>query len=104
MFYFRDQLWDERYGHLNYFYLKLLHIHNLVNRLPNTDEDEGVCEACLARKQHRFKFDNNKTKTTHVLELIHSAICGPMRTQSCGGAKYFVTFINDFSRKIWVFF
>jgi hypothetical protein len=27
-----------------------------------------------------------------------------MRTQSLGGAKYFVTFIDDFSRKIWVYF
>jgi hypothetical protein len=27
-----------------------------------------------------------------------------MRNQSLGGAKYFVTLIDDFSRKIWVYF
>jgi hypothetical protein len=27
-----------------------------------------------------------------------------MRTQSIGGAKYFITFIDDFSKKIWVYF
>jgi len=89
-----NQLWHERYGHLNYFYLKLLHKHNLVNGLPNIEEDKGVCEACLAGKKYHFKFDNNKTKATWVLELIHSDACGPTGTQSLGGAKYFVTFID----------
>jgi hypothetical protein len=26
-----------------------------------------------------------------------------MRTTSLGGARYFVTYINDFSRKVWVY-
>ena len=30
--------------------------------------------------------------------LIHSDICGPMRTESLGSAKYFVTFIDDSTR------
>jgi len=100
----KNQLWHERYGHLNYFYMKFLHKHNLVNGLPNIEEDKSVREACLARKQYHFKFDNNKTIATEVLEFIHSDVCGPMKTQSLGGAMYFVTFINDFSRKIWVYF
>jgi hypothetical protein len=27
-----------------------------------------------------------------------------MQTQSIGGAKYFITFVDDFSRKFWVYF
>ncbi|MFS7946994.1 putative RNA-directed DNA polymerase [Helianthus anomalus] len=27
-----------------------------------------------------------------------------MRTMSIGGCKYFITFIDDFSRKTWVYF
>jgi len=26
-----------------------------------------------------------------------------MQTASLGGAKYFVTFINDFTRKVWIY-
>ena len=44
------------------------------------------------------------TCATQLLELIHSDVNGPMRTTSHGGAKYFVTFIDDFSRKTFVYF
>jgi transposase InsO family protein len=30
-------------------------------------------------------------------------VCGPMRTPSLGRVKYFVTFIDDFSRKVWIY-
>ena len=34
---------------------------------------------------------------------MHSDVCGPMPMASMGGALYFVTFIDDFSRKVWVY-
>ena len=35
---------------------------------------------------------------------MHSDICGPMPTESIGGSKYFVTFIDNFSRCCAVYF
>jgi len=32
------------------------------------------------------------------LSLVHSDICGPINVESAGGARYFVTFIDDYSR------
>ena len=49
-----------------------------------------------------YKRSNNRTKG--VLDLIHSDICGPMSTRALSGAKYFVTFIEDHSRKTWIYF
>ena len=43
-------------------------------------------------------------RSTRKLQLVHSDICGPMQTQSIGGAKYFVTFIDDYSRCCAVYF
>ena len=43
-------------------------------------------------------------RATAPLERIHSDICGPMNTTSLGGAKYFVTFIDDYSRYGWTYF
>ena len=37
-----------------------------------------------------------------MLELVHSDICGPINPISNGGKRYFITFIDDFSRKTWV--
>ena len=32
------------------------------------------------------------------MELLHSGVCGPISTASYGGAQYFVTFIDNYSR------
>ena len=39
-----------------------------------------------------------------MLELIHSDVCGPMPSTSLSGYEYYVTFIDDSSRKIWIYF
>ena len=38
------------------------------------------------------------------LQLAHTDICGSLETPSPGGDKYFITFIDDFSKRLWVFF
>ena len=40
----------------------------------------------------------------HTTQIMHSKICGPMRTSSIGGCNYFLTFIGDYSKKTWVYF
>ena len=72
----------------------------MVNGM-NVDVDKlsRCCEGCTLGKQHRNSFpktSNNLTK--QPLEVIHSDVCGPMNVDSIGGSKYFVTFIDDFSR------
>jgi len=42
-------------------------------------------------------------RATKPLEIVHSDVCDPMKTTSLGGARYFVTYIDDFSRKVWVY-
>jgi len=63
-----------------------------------------VCEACQLGKQARHPFP---TETTHVsskpLEMIHLDVW-TTKTESIGGCKYYVSFINDYTRKVWVYF
>jgi transposase InsO family protein len=47
-------------------------------------------------------FNNSTTHVSHSFELIHSDVWGPFDT-SLDGYKYFVTFIDDFSRVTWVY-
>lgn len=49
-------------------------------------------------------FPQSSSRAKNVLELIHSDICGPLQTQSLGGAKYIATFIDDKTRHIDVTF
>jgi hypothetical protein len=47
---------------------------------------------------NRFLIGQSR-RAKEILELIHSDICGPMQTLSIGGAKYFLTFIDDFPKR-----
>ncbi|GAA0148830.1 hypothetical protein LIER_08165 [Lithospermum erythrorhizon] len=42
-------------------------------------------------------------RKSKVLDLVHSDVCGKVKTRSLGGAYYFLTFIDDYSRIIWAY-
>jgi hypothetical protein len=48
-----------------------------------------------------FPSSNNRSK--EILDLIHSDVCGPMPVISLGGSLYYVIFIDDYSRKTWLY-
>lgn len=48
-------------------------------------------------------FARNDTISKDILDIIHSDVYGPMVVKSLGGNKYYVTFIDDFSRKKWLY-
>ncbi|KAL7726007.1 hypothetical protein ACLKA6_005755 [Drosophila palustris] len=57
------------------------------------------CEVCISEKQAASSYKSaTEKRTSDLLEIVHSDVCGPMRTNSISGRKYFVTFIDDFSR------
>ena len=62
------------------------------------------CDYCLFGKQHRVSFCIPSTRKLNVLNLVYSDVCGLIDVESLGGNKYFVTFIDDASRKVWVYF
>ena len=95
-------LWHRRYGHLGYDTLKQLKKDDSINGLGGLDtsvQREAPCEGCAFGKQHRNSFPkHSESRTKQPLELIHSDVCGPMSVDSVGGSRYFVTFIDDYSR------
>jgi hypothetical protein len=52
-----------------------------------------------AREEHQEPVSKRDSKAEGVLELIHSDVCGPMPSSSINGYVYYVSFINDYSRK-----
>jgi transposase InsO family protein len=102
----KADLWHQRYGHLGISSLQKLQANDMVVHLDIGKHAKlKFCEGCVYGKQHRDGFPTQGgTRATQLLELIHSDVNGPMRTTSHGGAKYFVTFIDDFSRKTFVYF
>ena len=76
-----------------------------VRGMPQLQFSKQTCSGCQLGKHARTKMP---TETTHhasrILELVHSEVCGPFKISSTGGARYFVTFVDDFSRKLWIYF
>jgi len=94
-------LWHFRYGHLNFGGFKILQRKRMVTGLPEIIVPSQVSEECVIGKQHRSQFAKGKSwRANGVLELVHSDICGPINPISNGGKRYFITFIDDYSRKI----
>ncbi|KAG7302210.1 hypothetical protein JYU34_013686 [Plutella xylostella] len=95
-------LWHQRMGHLNFTDTNKLPSCTTGVKLSPSKEDIK-CISCIEAKQTRQSFPSEGSRATELLEVIHSDVCGPMQTASLGGARYFVTFIDDLSRKVFVY-
>ena len=50
-----------------------------------------------------MSFNNNESISNSIFELIHSDVWGPSPVASISGSRYFVVFIDDYSRYSWIF-
>ena len=97
--------WHERLGHLNEANLKRMAAdgHSGVKFGPS--EKLGACETCVKGKQTEKPFPTSTQERNFGLpDIVHTDICGPMRTASKSGAKYFAVFKDDYSRWYEVYF
>jgi hypothetical protein len=99
-----SKLWHERFGHLNYRSLQQLCNQQTMIGLPPFSCKDGVCVGCVLDKHHRDNFDKRASWNASIpLQLVHNDLCGPLSSPSFSGCKYFLNFIDDFSRRTWVY-
>ncbi len=97
-------MWHRRMGHLNFKSLEKMRDGAVYGmNFKNIDVDFSKCESCAKGKQSRFPFKASITKTTKLLELVHTDLCGPMETTSIGLNRYILTFEDDFSKKTFCY-
>ena len=53
-------------------------------------------------QRRKFPTDGGK-QSGELLGLVHSDLCGKMNAKSLSGGEYFLTFIDDKSRYVWVY-
>nr|GEV46704.1 retrovirus-related Pol polyprotein from transposon TNT 1-94 [Tanacetum cinerariifolium] len=98
-------LWHMRYGYLNFGDLKLLSSKGMVKGLDQINHPNQVCEGCLLGKHAKSLFLKESTsRAKEPLQLIHTDLCGPITLPSHGKNLHFMLFIDDYSRKTWVYF
>ena len=62
------------------------------------------CEHYVLSKAKRQKFPTNTHSSNAALDYMHADLWGPSRTESHRGARYFLSLVDDFFRKVWVYF
>ena len=99
-------LWHQRLGHLNRQQLNTLVDRDLASGIKlSTTSKLSFCEGCVEGKMQRKPFKPlTHQQSKKKLELVHSDVCGPLQAESIGGSRYFVTFIDDYSRCVSVYF
>jgi hypothetical protein len=94
------QHWHSRLGHPSFHV-----VDKLVksNNLPCSSESSGqsICDACQQVKSHQLPYLVSTSVSSKPLQLIFSDVWGPS-LNSVGRKKFYVSFIDDFSKFTWI--
>ncbi|KAI0502572.1 hypothetical protein KFK09_017526 [Dendrobium nobile] len=93
-------LWHSRLGHPHQGVLtKLRPTLPQMDRIPN----KIFCISCNMAKSHKLPFNKNHTTSPHAFYLVHAVVWGPALQPSINGFKYYIIFIDDFSKFLWLY-
>nr|KYP54945.1 Retrovirus-related Pol polyprotein from transposon TNT 1-94 [Cajanus cajan] len=93
------QLIHCRLGHPSFRVIKLL----FPSLFKNLNLESFHCEACELAKHKRVPFPISNKLSTSPFYLVHTDVWGPSNIPNISGAKWFITFIDDCTRVMWLF-
>ncbi|UYV64621.1 hypothetical protein LAZ67_3001351 [Cordylochernes scorpioides] len=97
--------WHRRLGHPSDNKLDLILKNNLLKGLDSINGTLDQCDACSLGKMTKVPYvHTDGNQESYPFEAIYVDLCGPMRINSLGGSKYFLTIVDGFSRRIFVEF
>lgn len=96
------ELWHLCLGHVPFSIIFLLNKlgYLSVNSILPTPR---LCSPCQLAKSKRLSFPMNDKRTDSILALIHCDLWGPAPVSSVDGFRYYVAFVDDFSRFTWLY-
>ena len=94
-------LWHCRLGHINKKRISQLQKSGLLG--ANDTESFDICESCLCGKMTKAPFSGTSERASVLLGIIHIDVCGPFKTMSRYGERYYITFTDDYSRFGYVY-
>ena len=60
--------------------------------------DVGLCKNCQICKMGKTSFKSNNYQSEEVLEIVHNDLCGHIGIESYSWDKFFILFVDDYSR------
>ena len=96
-------LWHLRLGHPNTHTLKLALQHCNILIINKEKDVSNFCITCCMGKAHRLHSPSSETTYNHPLQLVFGDLWGPSPTVSSLEYKYYITFVDAFSRYTWIY-
>lgn len=96
-------LWHRILGHMSEKNMKILCSGGYLPKVKSVDM--SFCEDCVLGKKKRVSFSRDgRALKSKKLDLVHTDVWGPIDVASHSGFQYYITFIDDHSRKVWLYF
>ena len=70
--------------------------------MPHLEIKSVTCDTCHLSKSTRVPFPSSSSRANRSFDIVHSDIWGPV-LESIDGYKFFVSFVDDFSRVTWIY-
>ena len=84
--------------------LRAMHSKDMVEGIPDFSFEFDFCEHRIYGKKIHVSFPNKDARAKRILELVRSDMFRPVSVPSLGVSKYYVSFIDNFSRMTQIYF
>ncbi|KAG7539479.1 Ribonuclease H-like superfamily [Arabidopsis suecica] len=95
-----DVIWHKRLGHPHQQVMEHL---STISAIKFNKTTKSLCEACQLGKTSRLPFSRSEFQASRVLERIHCDVWGPAPVTSVQGFRFYVVFIDNYSRFCWLY-
>lgn len=95
-----EQVWHRRLGHPNTQVLQHLRMNKFISVNKPT---VSLCDSCQISKSAKLPFYPSESRAVSPLGKIHCDLWGPAPIPSFQQFRYYVIFIDDFSRYCWLY-
>jgi len=97
----KTKLWHMRLGHVSE--KGLIELAKQEVLCGDRMERLKFCEHCVCGKACRAKFNAGQQRTKGTLDYVHADLWGQTKTPSHSGARYFLSIVDDYKRKLWIY-
>ena len=98
-------LWNKRLCPINIGSLVNICKMMKLRGLPRLKKPKNtICKQCQLGKMSRSSFKSKNYTSSEILELVHTDLCGPINPLSYYGARYYILFVDDYSRMMVVMY
>lgn len=94
--------WHKRLSHPHASLLRCLFLHFKLPTFSNIFPT--VCESCQLGKSHCLPFTHTHVPSLKPFDLIYLDVWGLPPSFSINGNKYFVLFVDDCTKYVWIYF